>query len=58
MAGFPKGKPMISNPLRDVLVEWLAVACAATVFVAAALDTPQSAVPAKAVSSAAANPAR
>jgi len=37
---------MKSYSLRQVLVEWSAIACAVTVFVAAALDTPDDSAPA------------
>ena len=34
------------SPLRQLLVDWSAIACAVTVFVAAALDIPDEAAPA------------
>ena len=38
---------MNSSLLREALVEWMAVACAVTVFIAAALDTPDPAAPSR-----------
>lgn len=49
---------MNPNPLREALVEWLAVACALTVFVAAALDAPEAAAADSAVPTASSSQGR
>jgi len=45
---------MKSSLLHHALIEWMAVACALTVFVAVALDAPDDAAPARPVPAASA----